>query len=395
MLMEATHTDGRSVRAQSTPLSLTEFGTLLGSIYQGAMDPVPWARALELIRTYLCANYVSLILRPPGADRLSLAVHASPEGYSTLEGDAIYNSYYYALDPFVGLPTDRLITVDEHIGVNQWCNSDFYQQFAKPSDVRFILGADITTDDGAECRLRICRGHDGPDFSAEDKLFCSMIVPHLRRAVDLHSRMDVVETERTLYASAIDRMLVGMAILDQNGAIIRTNSAADEILAEKDGISLVKGALEVNYAQENRRFQRVLREAVSGYCSSALPVVEAMSITRPSGKARFGVLIRSIPLGEWSEDSKSRPACVIFIRDPERKSQASQEVVRKLFDFTPAETQLALQLADGLTLEEAADELCIAKNTARAHLRAIFAKTGVTRQATLVRMLLSSVVSLG
>ena len=78
-----------------------------------------------------------------------------------------------------------------------------------------------------------------------------------------------------------------------------------------------------------------------------------------------------------------------------RKSQASQEVVRKLFDFTPAETQLALQLADGLTLEEAADELCIAKNTARAHLRAIFAKTGVTRQATLVRMLLSSVVSLG
>lgn len=395
MLMEATQTDGRSVRAQSVPLSLTEFGALLGSVYQGAMDPVPWSRALELIRTHLCANFVSLILRPPGADRLSLMVHASHHGHSTMEGDAIYNSYYYALDPFVGLPSDRLVTVDEHLGGSHWCNSEFYQQFLKPADVRYILGADITTDDGAECRFRICRGHDGPDFSAEDKLFCSMLLPHLRRAVDLHSRMDVVETERTLYASAIDRMLVGMAILDQHGAIIRTNSAADEILAEKDGISLVKGALEVNYAQENRRFQRVLRDAVSGYCSATPPVMEAMSITRPSGKARFGVLIRSIPLGEWSEDSKHRPACVIFIRDPERKSQASQEVVRKLFDFTPAETQLALQLADGLTLEEAADELCIAKNTARAHLRAIFAKTGVTRQATLVRMLLSSVVSLG
>ena len=69
--------------------------------------------------------------------------------------------------------------------------------------------------------------------------------------------------------------------------------------------------------------------------------------------------------------------------------------MRKLFDFTPAETQLALQLADGLALEEAADELGISKNTARAHLRAVFSKTGVTRQATLVRMLLSSVGALG
>jgi DNA-binding CsgD family transcriptional regulator len=39
--------------------------------------------------------------------------------------------------------------------------------------------------------------------------------------------------------------------------------------------------------------------------------------------------------------------------------------------------------------------LGISKNTARAHLRAIFSKTGVTRQATLVRILLGSVVPLG
>ncbi|MNN80644.1 Bacterial regulatory protein, luxR family [compost metagenome] len=123
--------------------------------------------------------------------------------------------------------------------------------------------------------------------------------------------------------------------------------------------------------------------------------MEAMSITRPSGSARLGVLIRTIPLSEWSEDNRKRPACVVFIRDPERRSQASHDVVRQLFDFTPAETQLALQLANGLTLDEAADELGISKNTARAHLRAIFSKTGVTRQATLVRMLLSSVISLG
>jgi DNA-binding CsgD family transcriptional regulator len=37
----------------------------------------------------------------------------------------------------------------------------------------------------------------------------------------------------------------------------------------------------------------------------------------------------------------------------------------------------------------------VRKNTARAHLRSIFSKTGVTRQTTLIRLVLSSVAQLG
>lgn len=88
---------------------------------------------------------------------------------------------------------------------------------------------------------------------------------------------------------------------------------------------------------------------------------------------------------------QSAGAGAIFIRDAKRKSQASHGIVRKRFDLTPAETALALALVDGQTLEEAAAALAISKHTARSHPRAIFPKTGVTRQATLVRTLLNSV----
>lgn len=77
---------------------------------------------------------------------------------------------------------------------------------------------------------------------------------------------------------------------------------------------------------------------------------------------------------------RSGRAGAIFIRDAERKSQTPHDVVRKPFDLTPAETVLAL---------------AISKNTARPYLRAIFSKTGITRQATLVRMSLNSGLSLG
>ncbi|MNY82708.1 hypothetical protein D3C86_2249760 [compost metagenome] len=49
---------------------------------------------------------------------------------------------------------------------------------------------------------------------------------------------------------------------------------------------------------------------------------------------------------------------------------------------------------DGLTLDESAERLCLSRNTVRAHLRGVFAKTGATRQAQLVKTLLNSVAAL-
>jgi DNA-binding CsgD family transcriptional regulator len=102
-----------------------------------------------------------------------------------------------------------------------------------------------------------------------------------------------------------------------------------------------------------------------------------------------------VPLGPWSE-SKRRPAAVLFLRDAESNvPQPSQELVRRLFGLTRKEAALALLLAEGYTLDEAADKMDVRRNTARTHLRSIFCKTGVTRQTMLVRLLLNSVVTLG
>jgi DNA-binding CsgD family transcriptional regulator len=68
--------------------------------------------------------------------------------------------------------------------------------------------------------------------------------------------------------------------------------------------------------------------------------------------------------------------------------------MRRLFDLTPAEGELALLLSSGQTLDEAAESLGIRKNTARAHLRSIFSKTGVSRQTELIHVLLNSIMNL-
>ena len=69
-------------------------------------------------------------------------------------------------------------------------------------------------------------------------------------------------------------------------------------------------------------------------------------------------------------------------------------MITRLFGLTPTEASLAMLLANGLTLDEASDELGVSRNTARTHLRAVFSKTGVSRQTGLVSLILRSVAPL-
>lgn len=372
-------------------LSQAEFSELVGLIYQGPLETIPWHSALQKICGYTDANTVTLILRTIGPNQSALMINAGPAPAVVVEEPG--SGYHSSLDPFASLPPDRVVTIQDVVGDEAWLQSELYKQFLAPMDVRYVLGVNIRSESGHETKLRICRRHGAAPFSAKDKAIFQIVLPHLKRSIELHSRLDVIESERSLYAGTVDRMLVGLVILDENGAITKINSEANEILSENDGLRLVNGHLEAKYQQENNDLQALIKQTLRVPANAGPTVLQAVAITRPSGRPKLGVAVRAIPLSEWSE-GKHRPAVALFVRDPERKSHGSREVLRRLFELTPAETSLALQLVNGLTLDEAADELGITKNTARAHLRSIFSKTGVTRQISLVRALTNSVASL-
>ncbi len=378
--------------------TVPQFGELLDAIYRGPLEESPWSSALESVRELLNACSATLILRPPTLDRPGSMFNMPPrESYGRT--GVTYNSHYHSLDPFIDIPPGTVTTVDKFVGAEAWCRSAIYQELLKSLDMRYILGADIPTADGVVCRLRLCRGHDAGDFSARDQAICQALLPHFRRAVDLYSRIDVAESERGLYEYAVDRMLIGMVVLDDQGTVLKANTAARMLLGENDGIRLRSGRFEFADTRDRSRFRELVQRSIDSISiapddGACTPMVEAMSLARPSGTGRLEVLIRAIPMREWSDENKWCPACVVVIRDPACSAQTSVEVLRQLFDFTPTEASLALLMANGSSLEDAAQLLKVKTNTVRAHLRSIFQKAGVTRQAELVRTLLNSVVTL-
>jgi DNA-binding CsgD family transcriptional regulator len=66
------------------------------------------------------------------------------------------------------------------------------------------------------------------------------------------------------------------------------------------------------------------------------------------------------------------------------------ELLRSHFGLTPAEARLALHLVAGETLRSAEVKLSISYETARTHLKNIFNKTGTSRQAELVIVIVTA-----
>lgn len=358
---------------------------ILGAVYDAALDEAGWVSFLESVRKIMDGNYASLIVRTETTDDIGLIVSAGQNQPSLDPGNP-----YIAMSPFTGMKPDHLVTISDVLSPQEWRASSYYRDYCAAQGVFHVLAADITTRNGGVYGFRVTRPETAPDFSKDDIRFCSLLIPHIKRALNLHLSIHQDRKVSTLYSHAMAQMMVGVVVLDQNGEVIECNPAATAILDAKDGLSVVGKQLTASYADDNRALQALVRSALVNTHAARLSVNEAMPINRPSGRLSWGLIVQSISSDQWTE-GKQRPSVAVFVRDTEGRVDPPVRLAQQLFRLTPAETALAIQLANGLSLEEAAEVLHIKRNTARAHLRSIFSKTGVRRQTELVRIFLNSV----
>lgn len=376
---------------RSPELTLDEYDRIVSRIYSGALHTEHLHDALEELRGLFTANFVSLILHVSDAEDVALMLVA---GSQQVEGHVALFKYFPSDTPLARLPVDRVFCIEDLMSVTEWENSRYYREYARPSDAYHVMGADLATQSGI-IGLRISRGHGQPAFSDKDRALCSRLLPHLRSSLEFHELLDRRESMGNLYSEAVNRLSIASMVLDEAGNVLQLNVVARALLEQADGLKLVGSRLEASYPSDNRELYRFIRYAAESRASlAAEPVSAALSIARPSGQVGLGVVIEPVRNSGWVE-GHGQPVVMVYVRDAMGGVQMSSQLAQELFSFTPAETTLALQLANGLSLEEAAEKLGITRNTGRAHLRSIFAKTGIKRQAELVKLLLNSIVSLG
>lgn len=373
----------------AAPLSLDRFSRLLGAIYETAQDADRWSQCLEHVRREFGGNFCSLIVRRAAGADLGYVISASGERRPLLSHNPLS-----AISPFSCLRPGKVVTTSDLLSIDEWQASEYYRQWCQPQGVFHVLAVDIDLPGIGIYGFRITRPIDAPPFSGADRELCEHLIPHLQRALTLYAAVHRDRQVDSMYRHAMGQLMVGVFVLDENCVILESNTMASAIVALNDGVSISSQKLSASYQAENRKLYQMIQNVLSRREPGKMGVVEAMSLSRPSGRAAWGVVAQAIDSTEWTV-GKRRPSVVVFMRDAEGKSDPPARLAQQLFQLTPAETALAIQLANGLSLDEASEVLGIRRNTARAHLRSIFSKTGVRRQTELVRIFLNSVALLG
>jgi len=386
---------------------LKHYDELVGLIYQGALETQPWQSALPALREALDAQVVSLILRPPSRDDQGVILNCvRPESLPEPEDSSgtsladpndwevsAYREQFFSLDPFIDLPLDRVIALEDILSDKALVSSDYYLHYLEPIGLFRILGIDTAEPGGMQARLRFSRRRSEPRFQKAQRELLAMLIPHLRTAIEIYARLNRTASERDVYAGAVNQLSVATIILDEQGRIVSANDVGQALLKEAQGLSARENRLHLEGREFNQELQDALASTIKAQQQGKTALVHALRVPRGGGRKDLGLVIRPVPTSQWSE-GQSSPSAAVFVSDPELTESTSGQILAELFDLTPAEANLATLLARGLSLAAASTAQHISQHTARAQLKSIFAKTGVSRQAELVRLVLKSVASL-
>jgi DNA-binding CsgD family transcriptional regulator len=94
-----------------------------------------------------------------------------------------------------------------------------------------------------------------------------------------------------------------------------------------------------------------------------------------------------LPIRFSAHDIFTRGAAVFVLMPVAAPNSPPEELVRSLFDLTPAEARVARGLAAGRTVDDLAGDNGVSPNTVRVQVRGVLEKTGCQRQTDVVALL--------
>ena len=113
----------------------------------------------------------------------------------------------------------------------------------------------------------------------------------------------------------------------------------------------------------------------------------AVAVPRTTGLRPYQLVAAPIRTRFRQFIGTSAPSAVTLITDPERPGHPEPDLLTQLYGLTRKEAAIAARLSQAKSVKQAADEMGIAYETARTHVRRIFVKTGASHQTELLLLL--------
>jgi DNA-binding CsgD family transcriptional regulator/PAS domain-containing protein len=343
-------------------------------IYTAACDADQWPLALE---------FFARVFR-------SASAHLSSENRAMTEGSLVsfgvdpafqrsYAEHYAKVNvlwerlrvrPPDGATTDRAVMPRDDLR-----RSEFYNDWLRSQEGDEILISSTFWQGDRASTLTLWRPDRMGAWDRKDVDALAAVSPHLQLALRTNRALGDVRLANELAGEALHRLDQGVILVDGQAKIVFANRAAEAVFADGSGLRAERGRI------------------------AALRTADAASLERAVAAARAGIggslVIRRgarpplvVTVAPASGEGRTRGCAILFVKDLEASVKPSLAAFARHFELTAAQAAVGREIAKADGLAAAAKRLGTSYATARSHLQQIFQKTGTSRQAEFVRLLL-------
>lgn len=374
---------------------LEQFSRLIHEIYAASAEPSRWpatvgalAQSMDAIQAILFTPYVG-----PGGGGLMFPWQVEEKDLILYGTKYINHDVWAQAAQTKGFIRDGAVAFDEElVPQEELLGSVYYREFLSTMGVgRICSGVVFEGAPGLPGTvLSVYRGPDHP-FGAEERQMMSMLVPHLSRSLGLMHRLNHARFQIESLRGALNRLSVGVFLLNRAMAITFANSTGEEVLARGDGLKLDlqrRMTAAGFHRTDGLRLEDWLTTLVGLPAHARGSFSDTFEVARTDALATYSVQCCTLeptdPLAIGEESSH-----IIFVTDPRRVELPEPELLQKYLGLSPAEARVTWALVQGGSYQDVATSMGVSEETIRTQVRATYAKTRTGDKASLTRLVLS------
>jgi DNA-binding CsgD family transcriptional regulator len=362
---------------------------LIGSIYDAALNATLWRGVLGRARALIGGSAAALYSKDASSKRGGIY---HDDGGIDSHYKQLYFDKYIKLDPTttghffaeLGQPVATADLMD----YQEFRETRFFKEWAWPQGLVDSAVAVIDRSLTSIALFGVFR-HERNGV-ADEEMFRRMrlLIPHIRRAVLIGQVIDIETTQAETFADTLNGISAGMFLADETGRIVHANLSGHAMLAAGDVLRAPGGRLVARDAQSDQSLREVLLLAGSGDAAVGTKGI-SMPLTSQSGPL-YVAHILPLTSGARGQVGASHVAvAALFVHQAGIAQPSPPEILAKTFKLTPTELRVLLAIVQVGGVPETAEALGIGEATVKTHLHRLFAKTGSSQRADLVKLVAS------
>lgn len=273
------------------------------------------------------------------------------------------------------------IADDRHLMAMDDPNTPEFLDWLERTPYYFLRGGKILNSDGhiGFFSANYAKSKGLPEEDRDD--IFPILIPHLINFVQVGRALNGKGLRNTLINQDAFEQGRPFALMDRAGRLIECSADFEAIIRSSPLLSLRDRRLVAAQALDRDKVELFLRSALGPRRMLEPP----MPVRLNSAETPRGLVLRAVPLAPRDDVFDIfRPAALVTLTDLDQSYRVRRRELAALFGLTERESDVASLVSEGYSIEMAARQLAIGENTVRFHLKAVFGKIGVSRQAELV-----------